>query len=170
MMLDAPTFDDQTAADAAAPVVAVPSPRGSRLGVMIGEQHWLVDLAEAGEIVPLPDTITRVPATSAWFKGLCNLRGALVGVIDLMAFTGAGTTPLGKDARLLAFSPKLEVNASLLVTRMMGLQSLDQMKPGRSTAAHAWTGGAHLDAAGTEWRELSLARLCRDERFLAVNR
>jgi hypothetical protein len=40
------------AADAAPALAA-------RLGLMIGERRWLVDLSEAGEIVPVPEAIAR---------------------------------------------------------------------------------------------------------------
>ena len=53
----------------------------ARLGLMIGEQRWLVDLSEAGEIVPVPDTIAPVPLTRDWLLGLVNLRGALYTVV-----------------------------------------------------------------------------------------
>ena len=60
------------------------APRSARLGLLIGDQRWLVDLAEAGEIVPLPSGITTVPLTRDWFRGLVNLRGSLFGVSDLL--------------------------------------------------------------------------------------
>ena len=45
----------------------------ARLGLAIGDQRWLVDLAEAGEIVPIPAQMTPVPLTRDWFRGLVNL-------------------------------------------------------------------------------------------------
>ena len=142
----------------------------SRLGVAIGDEHWLIDLAEAGEILPIPDAVTMVPGTKPWFQGLANLRGSLFGVTDLNILQGLDRTECGKDARLLAFSDSLGLNAAVLVSKMMGLQHMDQMtvtqqceRPGQ------WAGDAWVDASGTQWRELHLSQLCRDEQFLSVN-
>ncbi|MGB7184064.1 MAG: chemotaxis protein CheW [Burkholderiaceae bacterium] len=142
----------------------------SRLGVSIGEQHWLVNLSEAGEILPLPDSITPVPATKPWFQGVANIRGALYGVTDLSLFQGRHSIAAGKETRLLAFSESLGVNAAILITRMMGLQSMDEMIQEESVDSNGWAGKGWVDKAGVNWRELSLAKLARDEDFLSVNR
>ena len=142
----------------------------SRLGVSIGARHWLIDLSEAGEILPLPDAVTPVPGTQGWFQGIANLRGELFGVSDLSLFQGEQPTQLGKDARLVALSGALGVNAAILVTKMMGLQNMDGMTRDEAIAAKGWAGKAWVDAAGISWRELSLAGLARDQEFLSVNR
>lgn len=142
----------------------------SRLGVAIGEQHWLIDLSEAGEILPLPDSVTSVPATKPWFLGVANLRGAIYGVSDLSLFQGDAATPTGKDTRLIAFSEALGINAAIPVSRMMGLQSMDGMQPAEPAPSSSWAGQCWVDKAGVNWRELSLASLATDEAFLSVNR
>lgn len=146
---------------------------GARLGLAIGEQRWLVDLAEAGEIVPVPSAIAPVPNTRDWFRGLVSLRGTLFAVSDLARFAGGAPTPLGKESRLLAVAARLEFNAALLVTRMLGLHNLATMtaapvQPERPD--EPWRGREWLDAEGRRWCELSLAALVGDERFLLVNR
>ena len=142
----------------------------SRLGVSIGAQYWLIDLSEAGEILPLPDAVTAVPSTKGWFKGIANLRGELFGVSDLGVFQGEKPTQLGKDARLVALSGALGVNAAILVSKMMGLQNMDGMTRDEAVAAKGWAGKVWIDSSGTHWRELSLAGLARDQEFLSVNR
>ena len=147
------------------------APRTARLGLMIGGQRWLVELAQAGEIVPVPSQITPVPLTRPWFRGLVNLRGALYGVTDFSAFMGGMPTPVTKESRLLALSSALNLNAALLVTRMLGLHdaarwaTVPDCPPGE-----AWTGERWIDPEGREWCELSLSRLSADPRFLAVGR
>ena len=164
-----------TAADPA-PTMAAHTVAASpmRLGVLIGERRWLVDLADAGEIAPLPD-ITAVPLTRDWFLGLVNLRGALHTVVDLSRFAGGAPTALDKDSRLLALGARLQFNATLVVSRMQGLRSTAGMRvqPGDAQAAAArpaWQGTVWVDDAGAAWQELSLARLVQDERLLQVAR
>jgi len=79
----------------------------ARLGLMIGDQRWLVELSEAGEIVPVPDLIVPVPLTQDWLLGLVNLRGALYTVVDLQRFAQLGHTDAGRESRLLAFAARL---------------------------------------------------------------
>ena len=140
----------------------------SRLGVVIGDARYLIDLSEAGEILPVPDAFSKVPGTQPWFYGLTNLRGALFGVTDLAMFIGEQPKPYGKDARLVAFSDRLEVNSAILVNKMMGLQNMASMAADPDGDDSGWMGRCYLDAAGTEWRELHLARLCLDFRFLTI--
>jgi twitching motility protein PilI len=144
-----------------------------RLGLMIGAERYLVDLSEAGEIVPVPSVIQAVPRTREWFRGLVNLRGMLFAVSDLSRLAGDGPTPLSKESRLLAFGARLNFNAAILVTRMLGLHSVDTMRAADGPAPDApapWFGRRLVDAEGRSWVELSLSRLCADERFLMVNR
>jgi twitching motility protein PilI len=143
---------------------------GSRLGVAIGADCWLIELSQAGEVLPVPEAIAVVPGARSWFKGLANLRGTLHGVIDLSEFRCGVPTERGKDARLLAFSPRLPVNGSILVTRMMGLQNMSRMQTLDDSTADEWAGACWQDGNGTQWRELHLDRLCRDESFLSAGR
>jgi len=147
------------------------APRTARLGLQIGEERWLVDLAEAGEIVPIPALATSVPFTRDWLVGLVNLRGALFAVTDLQRFAGDGATPRVKESRLLAFATSLTVNAALVVTRMLGLHDAQQWKVDESRRHGApWAGRCLVDDEGRAWNELSLARLAADEHFLSAAR
>jgi len=156
----------------------------ARLGVQVGSRRLLVELCEAGEVVPLPQTIAPVPLTRDWFRGLVNLRGSLYAVSDLARFIGDSFTPASREARLIAFAPRLGLNASVMVARMLGLQNVETMTPAHAAqgsdgapatrAAEAerpgWLGADWLDAEGRLWTELSLARLAADDRFTAVAR
>ena len=142
----------------------------AHLGVQIGQERYLVELADAGEIVPVP-AITQVPLTQDWFRGVANLRGVLYSVSDLARFMGMGTTPMDRDARLLALGSRLNFNASIIVSRMLGLRNVLQMQ--EESAAQAGTGvlgNSYRDAQGLVWRELRLTELIQDERFLLVGR
>lgn len=150
----------------------------ARLGLMIGEQRWLVDLSEAGEIVPVPDAVAPVPLTRDWLLGLVNLRGALYTVVDLQRFAQLGTTSTGKEARLLALAGRLNFNAAILVTRMLGLRNVASMRIDEDAAAEPfgprgrpdWIGRTLLDADGHRWYELDLAKLAAGSAFLMVGR
>jgi twitching motility protein PilI len=150
----------------------------ARLGLMIGERRWLVDLSEAGEIVPVPDAIAPVPLTRDWLLGLVNLRGALYTVVDLQRYAQLGRTDTGKESRLLALAGRLNFNAAILVTRMLGLRNVASMQIDDDPAAEAfgpggrpeWVGRTLVDADGQRWFELDLARLAAGNAFLLVGR
>jgi twitching motility protein PilI len=144
--------------------------QSAKLGLQIGTERYLVDLADAGEIVPIPE-ITVVPLTKSWFRGVVNLRGNLFAVTDLQLFAGAAPTALDKESRVLSFGTRLSFNAAILVTRMLGLRNSRTMRVQESVASDApWAGTRFIDDAGSSWRELRLDRLARDERFLLVGR
>ena len=146
----------------------------ARLGLMIGHQRLLVELAEAGEIVALPPVIVPVPLTRDWFLGVTNVRGSLFTVVDLRRFAGDGVTEIGKETRLLSLAPSLGFNVTILVNRMLGLRNTASMSatvnssPGTSGAG--WLGRSYADAEGHIWRELSLSRLVATPEFLMVGR
>ena len=144
----------------------------ARLGMMVGNQRLLVELAEAGEIVAMPPVIVPVPLTKDWFLGVTNVRGSLFTVVDLRRFAGDGVTEIGKEARLLSLAPSLGFNVTLVVSRMLGLRNTASMTSvGHSTPAHAganWLGNSYADVDGHIWRELSLSRLIATPDFLMV--
>ncbi|MGI4849310.1 MAG: chemotaxis protein CheW [Janthinobacterium lividum] len=125
--------------------------RINRLGVEIGEDRWLIDLQEAGELVPL-GAITPVPLTHDWFLGMTNMRGNLVSVIDFARFQGGASTPLTRECRILAFAPSLSFNSAILVSRVLGLRDIAPMtvleRPdGDASTAAAVSTDASTDAS-----------------------
>ena len=143
--------------------------QASRLGVMIGETRWLLNLQEAGEIVSV-GTITKVPLTQDWFLGLTNIRGNLISVIDLARFRGQPQTPIDKECRIVAFGTALAFNSGLLVSRVMGLRNAADMELQATAASHdsPWAAQTYLDRESQAWTELNLSLIVQDPRFLQV--
>lgn len=132
-----------------------------QLGLAIGATRYLVDLLEVGEIVA-PTPITAVPLTQPWYLGLANVRGNLLGVIDLARYLERDEPPeAGATPRLVVFAPNLGFNCALLASKVHGL---------RQAAAMERVDDVLRDADGQVWTPLSLAALVREERFLLVAR
>lgn len=142
----------------------------NHLAVMIGEQRCLIDLAEAGEIVPMPSSMLQVPLTRDWFLGVVNVRGALYTVVDLARFMGGNFTPISKESRLVSMSPSLQFNATLVVTRMLGLRNSASMTLVSATgpAEKPWLAQRFRDAEGHIWCRLSLQQLVSAQAFLMI--
>jgi twitching motility protein PilI len=136
--------------------------RTHQLGVEIGGERYLLDLLEAGEIVPVPP-LTSVPLTQPWYLGLANIRGSLIGVVDLARFfnaqRGHDSAAPGPAARLVTFAPALGLPCGFLAARVHGL---------RQAADMTQQEGRLVDADGHAWTPLALAALAQDERFLQV--
>ena len=140
----------------------------SKLGMQVGEQNWLVDLVEAGEVLPVPP-ITAVPLTRPWFRGVANVRGNLYSVLDFAAFIGAGVSARGEQARLLLLGERFRSAAALLIDRSLGLRNPAQLQPRPAeTGRAAWIRAEYHDEAGARWSELDVAELVRHPEFLAV--
>lgn len=142
----------------------------SWLAVECSSRGFLFPLRDAGEIFAL-GPMAPVPHTHSWFLGVSNLRGHLHGVVDLAGFLGVKSSEAGRDqARLVGFNQTLEINCTLLVDRLSGLRSEDQLipEPDDAVARPAFVGGRFRDATGRLWQELNLAELAGDETFLRI--
>ena len=142
------------------------------LAVQAGGRDYLLPLNQAGEIFPWTG-VQPVPYTQTWFLGIANLRGALMGVVDLAQLLGHGSARNEQelmDCSLLAFNPALEVNAALLADRLLGLRAADAFSrtepaPERSPS---FFGAVHIDASGRRWQELKLQHLSQTAKFLSI--
>ena len=140
----------------------------SKLGLQVGAQSWLVDLVEAGEVLPVPP-LTPVPLTRGWFRGVANVRGNLYSMIDFSAFQGGEPIGPGMERRVILVSDRLIGGSGLLVSRMLGLRNPEQLTAAeRPAGAPAWCAAAYTDAGGSRWLELDLPLLVREQRFLEV--
>lgn len=144
----------------------------SWLAVESGGLFYLLPLGHSGEIFPW-SIIQTVPHTQKWFLGVANLRGALIGVVDLAVLLGGApvrTEQLLADASLLSFNTALEVNAALLVDRLAGLRGIDAFVSSEPPAlgTPSFFGMVYLDASGTRWQELNLQLLAQHPTFLSI--
>lgn len=138
------------------------------LGTIAGKDHYLLDLSDSGEVVPLPP-LTDVPLTKPWFAGVANVRGELYSVVDFSAFRGGEATPKNSAARLLLVGARYGINSALLVNRTLGLKSLAGMQEeAGGDNLPAWVGTRYVDGSGQAWTRLRLKPLLEDPEFLNV--
>lgn len=134
----------------------------STLGVQVGEENWLIDMADIGEVLPLPP-LTVVPLTKPWYCGVANVRGNLYSIIDLGVYKGGTATPREGQSRVLLVGQKFAFNAGLLVSRVFGLRNSAE-----------WTGSEQdgvtclEDDSGKIWRKLDLPGLLDQAEFLQI--
>lgn len=168
--LDLRAFQQELATRLAAKTAA--QVEQSRLGLACAGSHWLIRLADAGEVIAVPQLAT-VPLTKPWYLGIANIRGNLYGVIDFAGFLGHPLEPIAPGAgmaRLVLFGPRVgELRAGLIVHRVLGLRNLaDLSRTDRLADAPSWYGLRWTEANGDVWQEIDLARLAQDPAFLQV--
>ncbi|KQW38342.1 chemotaxis protein CheW [Rhizobacter sp. Root404] len=143
----------------------------SWLAIECSGRGFLLPLREAGEIFALTP-ILPVPYSHRWFLGVANLRGHLHGVVDLAGFLGVKTHEAGREqSRLVGFNAALDINCVLMVDKLSGLRSDDELTPepqDDAVARPAFAGAVLRDANGRLWQELNLAALVGDEAFLKI--
>ena len=101
-LLDAITDRDRqigAAPEAAAPVAPPESAARRFVLLSIAMGHYAIPEAYVTELERVP-RITLVPQTPAWMRGVTNVRGDIVSVIDMHRFLQLNTEP-GPAARLL---------------------------------------------------------------------
>jgi twitching motility protein PilI len=138
----------------------------SKLGLQVGGDAWLVDLVEAGEVIPVPD-ITSVPLTRPWFKGIANIRGNLYSVVDFPAFLGSSPVAIGDQSRLLLLGERFRLAAALLIDRSLGLRNPAQLQPREGKLA-PWARAHYTGPDGREWKELDVPQLAQHPDFMQV--
>ena len=138
----------------------------SLLGVQVDDEAGLVDLREAGEVIPVPP-ITPLPLTRPWFKGLTNIRGNLYSVIDFPALLQKRPVTAGDQARLLLLGDRFRLGAALLIDRSLGLRNPAQLEQKQGKLPQ-WVRSQYADAEGRVWKELDVVQLAQHPDFLGV--
>jgi twitching motility protein PilI len=87
----------------------------------LGGDSFLVAREETREVMAVPSNLTRVPGARAWIRGLANVRGQLMAVIDLRHFLGSGATTAGRNVRIIVVNHR-DIPAGLLVDEVLGFR------------------------------------------------
>jgi len=141
------------------------------LGVAVGEDRYLVPMAEVSEVITIP-RLTHVPLTQSWFLGLANVRGNLYGITDLGAYLGKDSNSFNQKSRILLASPADKLYGGFIVNSMLGIRSLSEFTPIKTAKKKLPQSGIkpYQDTEGRLWQELSLFALIREEKFLQIAR
>ena len=122
----------------------------------------LASMDEVAEILNQVPPIARVPGAKPWVRGVANLRGQLLPIVDLQQLLGERALVLGRHSRILVVNQNDDNSTGLLVARVSGRRRL----PADGFSGLAGVegmikpfveGGFVID--GTEWPVFSLKRL-----------
>jgi len=99
------------------------APLWSGLGFRVADVQLVTPLDHVAEVLPCP-AVTLVPGTKRWLKGVANVRGTLVTIVDMAEFFGKRPVRLDDRSRLLIMNVP-GVSTALLVNEVMGLRHFD---------------------------------------------
>ncbi len=140
----------------------------SRLAFEAGNRLWLLNLPDAGEVMPVP-WLCRVPLTRRWYCGLVNVRGGLYGMVDLADFCGHGTTPRTSENAFLMCGRRHGINVGLLVQKVVGLRNAQDFSKVEGAAPDSrWISGVVQDHDLRQYQEIDVAALLRDPAFMDI--
>jgi twitching motility protein PilI len=114
------------------------------VALRVAGDMYLVARDETREILPVPATTTRVPGAKQWIKGLANVRGQLLPIVDLRQFLGEGVTAMTRNTRVVVANHR-EIPAGLMFDEVHGFRRF----------------------ADNEFRSQAPPTLARCERYLA---
>ena len=140
------------------------------IGFKINGIPLLAIMDDVSEILPPPQTI-RVPGVKSWVKGLANIRGSLMPVLDMNGYLFGSPTKITKDSRILVIN-KLGLVAALLVEEVFGLRRFkhaerrDEVDPDTGPV-NKYLAGIFVDQA-RRWNVFSMEKLVQTEQFLRI--
>ncbi|MBV6825031.1 chemotaxis protein CheW [Pseudomonas sp. PD9R] len=142
----------------------------SGIGFRLGEHWYVAPMGEVGEVLHEP-RLTQVPGVKPWVKGVANLRGRLLPIMDLGAFFGHDLSAVRKQRRVLVVEHQ-EVFAGLMVDEVFGLQHFarDSLEPALTDESHgpmsAFVEGSFQQAQ--RWQVFSPFALVRSQGFMNI--
>ena len=95
----------------------------SGIGFRVGQQHFVAPMSEVAEVLHEP-RYTLLPGVKSWVKGVSNVRGRLLPVIDLAEFLG-GTKPQEQGERRVLVVDHDDVFAGIVVDAVLGMQHFE---------------------------------------------
>lgn len=142
----------------------------SGIGFRLGERWYVAPMGEVSEVLHEP-RLTQLPGVKPWVRGVANLRGRLLPVMDLCGFLGVELSALRKQRRVLVVEYK-EVFVGLMVDEVLGMQHFDQasFEPA-SLDAQDGPAGAFIRGQferEQRWQVFSPFALAQSPRFMDV--
>lgn len=133
----------------------------------IGEHLFVTARPQVREILTYPG-VTKIPGSKGWLKGLANIRGQLLPVVDMHEFFGGEEMLPGRTTRVVAVNHE-GIPAGLLVDEVRGFRrfSREEMRPAGAPAPGFTPFVTGRFERGEEyWHVMDMTRLVESQAFL----
>jgi twitching motility protein PilI len=114
---------DVQAAGHSLPEEAVVAEQWVGLSYKVGDMEFVTTMEQVSEVVP-GALLATVPRTQSWLRGIANVRGRLLTVIDLQDFLGLEPVITDQYSRLIVINNE-HLSCCLLVSRLQGFRHFD---------------------------------------------
>lgn len=91
----------------------------------LGAMKYAIELPKIREILTYPDNITTLPNTSEWVKGLINLRGEVVPILDVRIKFNTGEPKYDENTSVIAVITEDRRMIGIVVDLVDDVQRLD---------------------------------------------
>jgi twitching motility protein PilI len=140
----------------------------SGVGFTLSGQHYLAAMGEVAEVLAVP-RYTHVPGVKAWMKGIANVRGRLLPIMDLLGYFNRASS-LQEYRRRLIVIDQADIFSGLVVDDVLGMQhfpvqDFTSVAPNAPAELVPFIQGS-FRRDDKDWFVFSLSRLVEDPRFL----
>jgi twitching motility protein PilI len=91
----------------------------------VGKFKLVTSLTEIREVLYCPKIMAKVPGGKPWVKGIANIRGQLLPVIDIQACLGGRVTLVENRTRLLIIN-QVGTSSGILVDEVLGIKHFQE--------------------------------------------
>lgn len=139
----------------------------SGIGFRVGETFLVSAIDEVSEILTYP-ALTSVPSSQSWIRGIANVRGILLPIMDFTGVIDGRASKLDRKSRVLVIQQE-DVNTGLVVDEVFGMRHFfDEEKinevPEVSESLGKYLQGAYRQGE-RHWGVFSMRHLAKSEEF-----
>jgi len=92
---------------------------------ILGEMKYAIELPKIREILTYPEIITALPNTTDWVKGLINLRGEVVPILDVRIKFNTGEIVYDENTAVIAVITEDNRMIGIVVDKVDDVQKID---------------------------------------------
>ncbi len=138
------------------------------IGFRLGSENFVAARSDVREVLPVPEHITRVPGAKTWLRGVANVRGQLITIVDLRSFLGGGRCHPDRHTRVLHLASR-ELPTAVIVDEVLGFRrfpptGFDRELPDTALRTDRYLSG-RFQHGGEVWPLFGFSRLLDDELF-----
>ena len=131
------------------------------LSFIIAGEEYALGILQVKEIIEY-DTVTRVPGTPAWVRGVFNLRGSVVPVVDLAVKLGMPPSQLTRWSCIVVVEVKLGQERIVLGLLSDAIGQVIELEPGAVMPPPSFGTPIHVDYL------LGMGRLGTGKKFVLL--
>ena len=113
----------------------------------LGEEVFALDIAQVREVLDYT-AITRVPRMPEFMRGVINLRGSVVPVVDLRLKFGMAMTERTVNTCIIIAEVAIGGERTLLGALADSVQEVSILRRGRSSRRRAWARASTRSSSG----------------------